>query len=391
MRAKVDEAVRIRLISEVPLGAHLSGGIDSSVVTALMARHSSGPVRTFSIGFHERAYDERAHARKVSERYGTRHEEFVLEPDPAAMIDELAAHFGEPFADPAAIPTWHLARMTRRHVTVALNGDGGDEAFAGYQRHAVDPLADLLGRFPAFLRTGLPNLLARLLPRRADLPPERDVAAALRRLSPRRPRNRGRASCAGGSYFMADEKAGRGCTARTSRHACGRTRRRPGCARCGRVRRLVIRWTARWPPDSATYLPGALLPKVDRMTMAHSLEARSLLLDHEVLELAATLPVSFKVRGRTTKRILRDAFADLLPPGIGARGKMGFGVPLGPWFRGPLRGWLSDTLSASGPLSEWFEPAELADLEARHLSGREDLGKRLWALVMLAAWRRWIG
>ena len=386
VRAKVDEAVRIRLISEVPLGAHLSGGIDSSVVTALMARHSGEPVRTFSIGFHERAYDERAHARKVSEMYGTRHEEFVLEPDPAAMIDDLADHFGEPFADPAAIPTWHLARMTRRHVTVALNGDGGDEAFAGYQRHAIDPLADLLGRFPSFLRAGLPNLLARLFPRRADLPPERDVAAALRRLAAAAAQPRGASILRWGSYFTADEKA------RLYRPDFAALMRSDAteawmCAlwKGAAARHPLDRTLA---TDLATYLPGALLPKVDRMTMAHSLEARSPLLDHEVLELAATLSVSFKVRGRTTKRILRDAFADLLPPGIGARGKMGFGVPLGLWFRGPLLGWLEEALSATGPLAEWFDPAELADLRTRHASGREDLGKRLWALVMLAAWRR---
>jgi asparagine synthetase B (glutamine-hydrolysing) len=241
--------VRIRLISEVPLGAHLSGGIDSSVVTALMARHSSEPVRTFSIGFHERAYDERAHARKVSEMYGTRHEEFVLEPDPAAMIDDLADHFGEPFADPAAIPTWHLARMTRRHVTVALNGDGGDEAFAGYQRHAIDPLADLLGRFPAFLRAGPCPICWRGCSRAA--PTCRPSAMSPRRCGVwlRRPRSRGaRASCVGAA--ISRRRRRRGCTVRTSRRSCARMRPRRGCARCGRARRRGIRWTGRWPPTS---------------------------------------------------------------------------------------------------------------------------------------------
>jgi asparagine synthase (glutamine-hydrolysing) len=387
VREKIVEAVRIRLMSDVPLGAHLSGGIDSTIVVGVMAQLMDRPVSTFSVGFRAEAYSELRYAREIAERFQTDHHELMIEPDALAVLPEMVAHFDEPFADAAAIPLWFLSRFTRQHVTVALNGDGGDEAFAGYQRYYADPLADLYRMVPESLRTRIFDRLLRTLPSRPDVPAERSYLGALRRLTRAAALPHSASIIRWGSYFDESDKR---ALFRPEVHAA--INAPPTHARLAkrfaeapahhRVDRTLY-------TDMLTYLPGALLVKADRMTMAHSLEARSPLLDHELIELAASLPVSYKLKGRNTKRILRAAFADLLPPALAARPKMGFGVPLAAWFRGPLRAAAHDLLLASDSrLRDYFRTAPVEQLLHENTQGAADHGKRIWALLCLETWLR---
>ena len=365
VRETVGAAVRKRLVADVPLGALLSGGIDSSVVVALMAEASAQPVRTFTVGFSDDRYDERAYARAVAERYGTLHEELRIEEDVSSTLPRLAATFDEPLGDEAALPTFLIAEQARRHVTVALAGDGGDEAFAGYERYIAHSLA---ARVPA--------------------PVARTSAAALRlvpaaRREPRSPLFRG-------ARFL-DVAA----TPAAERYA-----------RLVEVFPLELRsalWADSrlakplrlWPAapgvtglqllDLQTYLPGDLLLKADLATMAHSLELRSPFLDHEVVALGLALPDWLKTRGREGKVALRRAFAAHLPDEVARRGKTGFGVPLGRWFREDLRELAGDLLSTD---RGWFRPNTIRRLLDEHQSGRADHGHRLWCLLMLELWVR---
>jgi asparagine synthase (glutamine-hydrolysing) len=365
VRATVGEAVRKRLVADVPLGALLSGGIDSSIVVALMAQASPESVRTFTVGFSDARYDERAHARAVATRYGTIHEELELEEDIAATLPRLAAAYDEPLGDEAAFPTFLIAEQARRHVTVALAGDGGDEAFAGYERYIAHGLA---ARIPG---------------------PAAQAGAAALRLLPaarREPRS---------TLFR---------TARFLDVASARSDER--YARLMEVFPLELRrslWAdsaqacaVRLEPerdgiaglqqlDLETYLPGDLLLKADIASMAHSLELRSPFLDHEVVELGLALPDSLKVHGRTGKVGLRRAFAAELPPEVAERGKSGFGVPLGHWFRSDLRELAGDLLTND---RGWFRPDAVTRLLDEHESGTADHGHRLWCLLMLELWVR---
>jgi asparagine synthase (glutamine-hydrolysing) len=387
LRETITEAVRIRLMSEVPLGAHLSGGIDSSIVVGLMAGMMDQPVKTFSIGFREGAFSELPYARLVAERFDTDHQEFILEPDAFKVLPRLVDHFDEPFADPAAIPTWYLAQMTRQHVTVALNGDGGDEAFAGYQRYYADLIADAYRVVPRFLRHGVIDRALHALPVQADRPMERSPIMALRRLSQAANLSHAASIVRWGGYF--DEADKQALYTDDVRRAVN-----------GMPSALLLEETFRGAPagsrvdrtlytDIHNYLPGALLPKVDRTTMAHSLEARSPFLDHEVMELSARLPTSWKVRGQQTKRILREIFADLMPESVTKRGKVGFGVPLGMWFRGPLYDSAADLLLApDAKVRDFFHLEPLHRMIKENRDGQADHGKRIWALLMLESWLR---
>ncbi|MEY2573997.1 MAG: hypothetical protein QOJ87_2210 [Verrucomicrobiota bacterium] len=386
VRAAVEEAVRIRLISEVPLGAHLSGGLDSSIVVGVMSRISTQRVRTFSIGFDEQGFDESQYAESVARHFGTEHETFRVQADAAELLPKMVAHFGEPFADPAALPTWLLAERTRRHVTVALNGDGGDEAFAGYQRYFADRYANALHLFPPSLRR-LGERLAGFMPTRDDLPMERRRLSALGTLFRAAEYPPGASIVRWGSYFderqktelYAPEWPGRAAEP-TWLLLDAIYRRAPG----NRIDRTLA-------TDLELYLPGALLPKVDRMTMAMSLEARSPFLDHRLMELAARLPVDRKVRGLQGKIILRAAFRDILPPEIAGRRKQGFGLPIAHWLRGPLTSLVCDTLlSKSAAIRGILRPEVVARFWSEHQSGRHDHSKRLWALLNLELWLRWL-
>jgi asparagine synthase (glutamine-hydrolysing) len=361
----VGDAVRKRLVADVPLGALLSGGIDSSIVVALMAQASSQAVRTFTVGFSDARYDERAYARAVARRYGTVHEELELQEDVAETLPRLATAYDEPLGDEAAFPTFLIAEEARRHVTVALAGDGGDEAFAGYERYIAYGLA-----------ARVPGTAARL------------AAAALHQIpaARREPRS---------PLFRVSRFLDAAAVPARERYArlmeiFPLEARRALWAEAGRARPLHLEpagpgLAALQLLDLETYLPGDLLLKADIASMAHSLELRSPFLDHEVVALGLALPDSLKVRGREGKVALRRAFASDLPSDVAQRGKAGFGVPLGRWFREDLRETAHDLLLTD---RGWFRPDEVRRLLREHESGTADHGHRLWCLLMLELWVR---
>ena len=379
--ATIREAVRLRLIADVPLGAFLSGGVDSSAVVALMSEMSSGPVKTFSIGFEEQAFNELPYARLVAQRYGTDHHEFVVKPDALSILPDLVWHYNEPYADSSAIPTWYLARMTRDHVTVALNGDAGDENFAGYERYAANVLATRFERLPGFVRRGLEGT-ARLLPDRGA---PRSLYRRGRRFLGAITQEPRRRSARWTSMFQDAWKA--------DLYTPDFARR---TASCDSLAVLVAAFAragtgdfvdAMLGADVGLYLPDDLLVKVDIASMAHSLEARSPLVDHEVMELAASMPSSLKLRGRTTKYIFKRAVRSLLPPEIIDRPKQGFGVPLDHWFRHEIRELAYDTLLARRATDRGlFRPDAVRRLLGEHVAGRFTWHPQLWTLLMLELW-----
>lgn len=376
------DAVRVRLMSEVPLGAFLSGGIDSSAVVALMSEESTTPVKTFSIGFEEQDFSELHHARRVAEYIGADHHEFVVRPDALEVLPLLVEHYGEPYADSSAIPTYYVARETRKHVTVALNGDGGDEAFAGYERYAAMRLAQKYHRLPALLRQSLVEQAVSLLPssesRRSRV---RDAKRFLQAASlPKVERYLRWVS-------VFDDVAKREIYSepfsRDTENLHARDFLAPWFAHAngsGIVDAVLL-------ADTMTYLPDDLLVKVDIATMAVSLEARSPFLDHHVIEFAASLPESLKLRGMTTKYLLKRALRKILPAENLHRRKMGFGVPIGDWFRGPLQSLLHETVLSERALNRGFFRREaVAQLVDLHVRGERDYAHQLWALLMLELW-----
>ncbi|MGE0132772.1 MAG: asparagine synthase (glutamine-hydrolyzing) [Blastocatellales bacterium] len=393
LREKLTEAVRLRMISDVPLGAFLSGGIDSSIVVGLMAKLSEARVKTFSIGFNEAAYDETGHARRIAERWGTDHHQFIVEPDALSILSKLVRHYGEPYADSSAIPTFYVSQMTRQHVTVALNGDGGDESFAGYERYLGNYVAEQLRSVPGVALAA--RALSRVIP--DSINPKsrirqarRFLAVASRPMAERYPRWL--------TYFQ-DEMKPLLYSPEFASQLNGQKNGQKNDQKndwmkslFGGAQRLD---SSLHPVDAAmavdvmSYLPFDLLVKVDITSMANSLEARSPFLDHEVMEFAARLPVEIKFRGGRLKHLLKRAFADLLPPENVNRRKMGFGVPVGQWFHGPLRELLQDALLSPQSLkSGYFREEEVRRLVDQHLDRRADHSFQLWNLLMLEMWRR---
>jgi asparagine synthase (glutamine-hydrolysing) len=382
LRELLDESVRLRLISDVPLGAFLSGGIDSSTVVGLMARNMDQPVKTFSIGFHEDSYNELKYARLTAKKFGTDHHEFFVTPDICAVVDELAWHFDEPFADSSAIPTYMVSKLARDYVTVVLSGDGGDELFAGYSRYVVERKRGGFELLPKSLREGLMRPLSRRLPHatwgrnylhNVSLDP---ISRYLDSVSVFTNLNRK-------SLYTADFQA----------------KLRPG----GYVGRMFHDLTANVKGgepldrllylDSKTYLPGDILTKVDRMSMAVSLEARAPLLDHKLIDFVTRIPASMKLAGGgtrlETKHLLKRAVSDLVPPEILQRPKQGFGVPIQEWINEQLRDRIRDTLNdASTRQRGYINPAYLDVLLSEHERGRRDHSMGLWALLMLELWHR---
>jgi len=377
VREEVTAAVRKRLVSDVPLGALLSGGIDSAVVVALMARASHDPVRTFTVGFADERYDERPYAQAVARRYGTRHEEIVVEPDAAATLPRLAAAFDEPLGDEAALPLFLICEAARREVTVAVVGDGGDESFAGYERYAAMGLADRVP--PPAAAAGARLLRALPAGRRERRSPMFRAARFLEAASTPRAERYGSLmqvfTLAQRAELWTDDARAEIGALVSPGFLLG-----PAPARGIAGLQLV---------DLATYLPGDLLPKSDIASMAHSLELRSPLLDHRVVELGLSLPESLKFRGREGKVALRRAFASELPPPVAGRGKTGFAIPLAHWFRGELRPLARELLLGGDARSRgWFRSGALERLLDEHASERADHGHRLWTLVMLELWQR---
>ena len=376
------EAVRVRLMSEVPLGAFLSGGVDSSAVVALMSEVSSTPVKTFSIGFEEQDFSELHHARRVAEHVGAEHHEFIVRPDALEVLPTLVEHYGEPYADSSAIPTYYVARETRRHVTVALNGDGGDECFAGYERYAAMKLAGKYRSVPGLLREGLIKNAVALYPTSET---RRSRARDLKRFLDA-------ASLPTVERYMRwisvlDE------TAKEDLYTSDFRREMEGHEAAA----FIAPWFAHANgaglvdasllADTMTYLPNDLLVKVDIASMAVSLEARSPFLDHHVIEFAASLPENLKLRGLTTKYLLKRVLAKLLPAENLSRRKMGFGVPIGHWLRGEMQPFLRETLLAEKALGRgFFKPEAVTRMVDEHTRGARDHAHQLWTLLMLELW-----
>jgi asparagine synthase (glutamine-hydrolysing) len=376
------DAVRVRLMSEVPLGAFLSGGIDSSAVVALMSEVSSEPIKTFSIGFEEQDFSELHHARRIAEYVGADHHEFIVRPNALEVLPLLVEHYGEPFADSSAIPTYYVARETRKHVTVALNGDGGDESFAGYERYAAMQLAQKYHRLPALLRKSVLAQAVNLIPtsetKRSRV---RDAKRFLQSASLPKVERYLRWV----SVFDGDEKR--------DLYSPSFMRQLAGT----QARDLLDPWFARangagivdaaLQTDIMTYLPNDLLVKVDIATMAVSLEARSPFLDHHVIEFAASLPENLKLRGLTTKYLLKQMLKRLLPAENLNRRKMGFGVPIGHWFRGVMQPFLRETLLSERALQRgFFNPDAVKRLIDLHTRSERDYAHQLWTLLMLELW-----
>lgn len=384
LRETLTEAVRLRMRSDVPLGAFLSGGIDSTIIAGLMQRLSRRPVQTFSIGFPVRQFDERSYARLAAEHLHTEHHEQLVEPQALEILPKLIWHYDEPFADSSAIPTMYLAQMTRREVTVALSGDGGDELFAGYDRYRAVRLAEKFDKLPACAR----KLLA--------APFWQRIPASVRQKSRRRRIKRllaalglppERRYLTWVSIFDADRR--RGLYTDEFAMQLGGTDSADFLLEAYRAcqnRDFVTRTTC---TDVLTYLPCDILNKVDIASMAYGLEARCPFLDQEVTQFAARLPIEWKLHRGRGKQILIDTFADLLPPKIQHRAKMGFGVPLDHWFRNELQPLLQEVLLDSRCLNRgWFRPEVVRQLVTEHTQGKWDHSYRLWSLLVLELWQQ---
>lgn len=382
LRNTLTESVKIRMRSDVPLGAFLSGGIDSTIIAGLMQSMSDRPVHTFSIGFPVKQFDERSYAREAAEMLGTEHHEYVVEPEALEMLPRLAWHYDEPFADSSAIPTMYLSQVTRQEVTVALSGDGGDELFAGYDRYRAVALSQWFDRMPGPVKKMMTASIWQKLPASVEqksfrrrvkrflaglsVPPERrylkwvGIFDTERRYEMYAPEFREELNSFDADEFLLD--AYRLCPDRD----------------------FVTRTTA---TDVLTYLPCDILTKVDIASMAHSLECRSPFLDHHVAELAAAMPLNLKMHKGRGKQILTDTFSDLLPESIQTRKKMGFGVPLNHWFRNELKPLLFDVLMSQRALDrQIFDPAAVEQLISEHLNLQWDHSARLWSLLVLEMW-----
>jgi asparagine synthase (glutamine-hydrolysing) len=381
LRELLLDATKARMISERPLGAFLSGGVDSSAVVAAMARLSPVPVKTFAIGFDNDLFDERVHARRLAEYYGTDHHEFVVTPACIDVLPTLAWHFDEPFADASAIPTFYVAQMSSQHVTVVLTGDGGDESFGGYRRYALmDGFRRV--RVPGLTRAGLRHLGSSLS--NCNPPASRRFLAgrAIEMLGESTSRRYGRMM----SYFTMEQKLGLYTEDLREQLA--------GVDSYELIDRIFAQSQARsdvgriMDVDVNTYLPGDLLTKVDISTMACSLEARAPFLDHHLMEWAASLPSHLKVRAGTTKYLLKQAMIPWLPPDLITRRKQGFGVPLASWLRAELRDLSWDVLTDSKARSRGlFRPEAVSGLLTEHEQG-SDHSTRIWALIQFELWHR---
>jgi asparagine synthase (glutamine-hydrolysing) len=377
LRNVLADAVESHMMSDVPLGAFLSGGIDSSLVVALMAQASSRPVKTFSIGFDEAQFDELPHARRVAQHLGTDHHELVVRPDALGILDRVVWHFDEPFADSSAIPTWYVSEMARRHVTVVLSGDGGDELFGGYTRYLPHPRVESFDRLAPGVGRAIAAATWRALPHGAR------GKNFLRHVA-RDPEGRYVDSM---TFYHADER--RALLSPMLRAEIGDwNAERHFSAPFQRFRGLPLE-AQLMAFDFETYLPEDCLVKVDRMSMAHSIESRVPLLDHLVIEFAASLPAAVKMPGGRLKHLLKELAFTLVPREILDRPKQGFAVPVGQWFRGALRDAFGDILGA--PLTRqrgYFNSAFVDRVVAEHLSGRRDHTTKLWMLLVFELWHR---
>jgi asparagine synthase (glutamine-hydrolysing) len=377
------EATRLRMISDVPLGAFLSGGVDSSTVVALMAGESESAVKTFSIGFDDSDYSELKYARMVASHVGAEYNEMIVRPDAMEVLPTLVEHYGEPYADSSAIPTFYVSRETRRHVTVALNGDGGDESFAGYERYSAMVAASLYRKVPATLRKALLEWPVSILPT-SDV--KRSRVRDIQRFLSAAGLDRGDRYLRWTSAFTSEEKSAL-YSDRFKNSIGGMT---PVSVlnkwldfeqgATGHLDSVLL-------TDLMTYLPNDLLVKVDIASMANSLEARSPFLDHKVIEFAASLPEGIKMNGLSTKSLLKKVAANLVPSEAVYRRKMGFGVPVGRWLKNEMREFTKEVLLSDRSLNRgMFDADVVRRYVSEHLDNRKDHSFRLWTLLMLELW-----
>lgn len=379
LRKHMTEAVQLRLVSDVPLGALLSGGIDSAIVVGLMSSLMDRPVKTFSIGFDESSHNELPYARLVAQRYHTDHHEFVVRPNAAEVLPKIAYYLDEPMADSSSLPTWYVAKIARQHVTVVLNGDGGDETFAGYRSYAAVMAYRQYSALPRVLRRGIIEPALKCFPGKLGFnnPVER-----ARRLS-------------AFSDLSLEQQFGRWTSLANPeirQHIYTQEfKSLINLAPTSYNNKLKFNQLSPldWmlAMDLTNYLPGDLLVKMDRMTMANSLEARSPFLDQQIVEFSARLPENMKRKGNIGKWLLKKTFFDLVPSEIIQRPKKGFAVPVDEWFRTGLRGMMTDAIySFPSPLKIWFDPSIIQMYFVHHLDRKEDYGDLLWALLMLYLW-----
>lgn len=385
LRERLTDAVRLRLQADVPVGAFLSGGIDSSLIVALAQQQRTDPIRTFSIGFPIADFDETAFAQQVADSLHTQHTRFEVTPDGVGIIDKLVWHYDEPFGDSSAIPTWYLSELTRREVTVALSGDGGDELFAGYERYRALWLSRALHRCLPLHR--LPGI--GLVQRLPDSPRRRSVVRRAKRFLEALGQPTARRYLNWLQIFPEGLRA--------DLYEDSFLEQLPDADpfdfldqawRRSQGRDVISQASL---TDLVTYLPCDLMTKVDIASMAHGLEVRQPLLDYRVVELAASLPVVHKFRRQRGKRLLRDAFGELIPRSIWTRPKMGFGVPIATWFRDELKPMVHDLLLGSdAKCHRYFRPEVVRQLVAQHETQQQNHGYRLWNLLILEKWlRRW--
>jgi len=379
----LDEAVGLRLVSDVPLGVFLSGGIDSAAVVSFMAKHLDKPVNTFSVGFSEKLYNELDFARIVAKKFATNHHELMVEPRAIEILPEIIKHYGEPFADYSCIPTYYIAQFAASRVKVVLNGDGGDESFAGYYRYTACWAADALDILPSFLRKFI-QAMGLMIPRRGDM---RNTNWQLRRFFrslhyKQRRRylnwiaafNRQEKELLFGDDLRKDMNLDHDHEFLSSIYE-----QTQGVNFTEKTAQVEIQ----------TYLPDDLLVKMDIATMANSLEARSPFLDHKFIEYVASVPFDLKLKNFQNKYILKQALAGSLPKQIIKRRKQGFGIPIGQWFRGQLKEYMMDVLfNAQTTKSGYLNKKYIENIIKEHMSGREDNGYKIWSLLMFELWFR---
>lgn len=377
------EAVSLRLLSDVPLGVFLSGGVDSSAVVALMSQLVN-KVKTFSIGFDDADFNELKYAGNIARHFSTEHHEFIVRPKALEVLPLLVERYGEPYADSSAIPTYYVSRQTRKYVTVALNGDGGDESFAGYERYQAMALAERYNRFPSFLRDGLTQTIIRLLPDSVNFKSKR---RRLRRFFENVSTPFYRRYCRW--VCMIDDNQKNKLYSEDFKKQLNKynpadwLRDYPGLPdQMALVDRLMA-------IDIKTNLANDLTVKMDIASMANSLETRSPFLDQEVMQFAAKLPDNFKLRRSIKKYILKKGLKDLLPPSNMHRPKMGFGVPAGRWMRKDLKGYVQSVLFSKHAFSRgYFNPNDLKDYINKHLNADKDHSFGVWTLLMLELWHQ---
>lgn len=378
------EATKIRLFSDVPLGAFLSGGIDSSAVVALMSQLSDKKVKTFTIGFEEKDYSELSYARSVSERFNTEHHEFIVKPKALEILPLLVEHYGEPYADSSCIPTYYVCKETKKYVTVALNGDGGDELFAGYDRYQAMMISQKYQDIPQFAKS-IVRRLSKIIP---DSVNSKNKLRRIKRFASAldMPLKERYVRWVG----IFDDELKKKIYSNRFLNTISQSKPIGVIAPFFNIEHLSLLDSLLYA-DSMTYLPGDLLVKVDIASMANSLEARSPFLDHKLLEFAARLPSQYKMKNLIKKFILKKALRGLIPQANIRRKKMGFGVPIGKWFAGDMRGFLSTTLlSQKAQGRGYFNPAIISDMLKRHIARQTDYSFQLWAILMLELWHQQI-